>query len=200
MAEQNYSVEQDLKEAQAMVEGLDRYVTEEQLYGTVGGGGLFGGSNMPSLTIGALLMRIRRLHALSDRLSDSQKQQLEAIAAQNAKVHKEWRMHYENKMLREAKSRLDAMAAFFEECSNDPKLCARVYGPEVLRRTTVEEIKMAMEDYNMEDADLDKKMKNVDSRLRRFTQPSNFVWNDALKSAYPQTTFWWMYSEPPVEK
>jgi hypothetical protein len=94
MGEQNYSVEQDLKEAQAMADGLDRYVTEEQLYSTVGSGGFFGGGKMPSLTIGALLMRIRRLHALSDRLNDEQKQQLQAITDQNAKVHKEWRLHY----------------------------------------------------------------------------------------------------------
>jgi hypothetical protein len=103
-------------------------------------------------------------------------------------------------MVREAKSRLDAMSTFFDECTSDPKLCPRVYGPEVLRRTITEEITMAMEDYNIEDADLDKKVKNVDSRLRRFTQPSKFIWDESLKSAYPQNPFWWMYSEPPAER
>jgi hypothetical protein len=200
MAEQGYTVEQDLKEAQAMVDGLDRYVTEEQLYGTVGGGGIFGGGKMPSLTIGALLMRIRRLHVMSDRLNDTQKQQLETIATLNAKVHKEWKMHYESKMVREAKSRLDAMSTFFEECTNDLKLCARVYLPEVQRRTVVEEIRMALEDYGIEDAELDKKVKAVDARLRRFTQPSSFVWSSPLKPAYSQNQFWWMYSAPPLEE
>jgi hypothetical protein len=200
MADQRYSVEQDLKEAQAMVDGLDRYVTDEQLYGTVGSGGLFSGGKMPSLTIGALLMRIRRLHTFSDRLNDAQKQQLESIAAQNATVHKEWKLHYEGKMMREAKSRLDAMSTFFDECSRDQRLCAGVYLPEVQRRTVVEEIRMAMEDYGLEDPELDKKVKFVDSRLRRFTQPAKFVWDGDLKAAYPENQFWWMYSFPPTEE
>ena len=39
MSERKYSIEQDLREAGAMVEGLDRYIKGDQLYGTTGSGG-----------------------------------------------------------------------------------------------------------------------------------------------------------------
>ena len=50
MAEQKFSIERDVKEAQAMAAALVPYVYEDELYGRIG-------MNMPSLTIGALLMR-----------------------------------------------------------------------------------------------------------------------------------------------
>jgi hypothetical protein len=196
MAER-YTIQQDLREAKAMAESLGRYVQGDQLYGTVGGGGFFSGGRMPSLTVGALVMRLRRLEALEGRMSVEQRQTLRDIQQQHEAVRKEWRYHYEQKMTWEANSRLDAMRAFFEECSSDPKLCARVYAPEVLRRTTVEELLIAMRDLGMTDAELDKKAKATDSRLRRFTQPAPFVWASDLEPAYPQAQFWWMYSRPP---
>ncbi len=197
MADKNYAIAQDLKEAQAMVDGLDNYVRHDQLYGSIGG--LFSGGNMPSLTIGALLMRLRRLYMFEAQMSGEQRGQLEAITHKHETVRKEWRLHYDAKMLREANSRLDAMAHFFEECSSDPRLCARVYLPEVQRRTVVEEILIAMRELGMEDAELSKKVRGVDGRLRRFTQPAPFVWDSALKPVYSETQFWWMYSHPPLE-
>jgi hypothetical protein len=196
MAER-YSIEQDLREAKAMAEGLERYVQGEQLYGAAGSGGFFSGGKMPSLTVGALVMRLRRLRALEGQMNAQQRQQLREIEQKHESVRKEWRYHYEQKMVWEVNSRLDAMAAFFEECASDPKLCARVYLPEVLRRTTVEEILIAMKEMGIETRELDKKAKSTDSRLRRFTQPASFVWDQALETAYPQSQFWWMYSHPP---
>jgi hypothetical protein len=192
-----YSIDQDLREAKAMTESLTRYVQGDQLYGTVGGGGFFSGGRMPSMTVGALIMRLRRLRALQDTMTEEQRQQFAEIEQQHEAVRKEWRYHYEQKMIWEANSRLDAMKTFFEECSSDPKLCARVYGPEVLRRTTVEEILIAMKELNIEDEELTKKARGTDSRLRRFTQPSSFVWAKEMQPAYPQSEFWWMYSRPP---
>lgn len=196
MAER-YTVDQDIREAQAMVDGLERYLKGDQLYGTVGGGGIFSGGNMPSLTVGALLMRLRRLDALRDKLSEQQRQQLALITDKHNAVRKEWRYHYEQKLTWEANSRLDAMRTFFEECS-DPKLCARIYLPEVLRRTIVEECLIVLQDLNVElDDALKLKIKGTDSRLRRFVKPASFVWAAELQSAYDEKRFWWMYSRPP---
>lgn len=198
MSDNSYSFSQDLKEAKAMADALDRYVRHETLYGTVGAGGLFSGGRMPALTVGALLMRLRRLNALSDQLSDSQRQTLAVVETRNRAVHQEWRVHYEGKMTREAHSRLDAMKPFFEECASSPRLCAQVYRPEVLRRTIVEELLIAMQDYDIDSGDVVKKVRAVDGRLRSFVQADEFLWSEVLKPAYPEKQFWWMYNRPQV--
>ncbi|MCU0499571.1 MAG: hypothetical protein MUF87_19650 [Anaerolineae bacterium] len=198
MSETNYSIEQDLREAIAMVDSLERYVQQDQLYGTVGSGGIFSAGNMPKMTIGGLLMRLRRLQALSAQLDHRQRDQFTQSQTRHEQLRKEWRVHYTEKMLYEANSRLDAMRTFFEECSNDPKLCARVYQPEVLRRTIAEEILIAAHDLNLDIGEISKKARATDSRLRRFTAPSDFVWGAGLETVYPADRFWWMYHRPPM--
>ncbi|MEP7293905.1 MAG: hypothetical protein ABI835_19105, partial [Chloroflexota bacterium] len=100
MSEANYTIDRDLTEAKALADHLIPYVYEDQVYGSIGG--MFGSSNLPSLTVGALLMRLRRLHALEGQLSEAQKAQLAAIDAQNESARKEWTIHYHNKLAQEA--------------------------------------------------------------------------------------------------
>ncbi|MBC8099431.1 MAG: hypothetical protein H7Y11_08305, partial [Armatimonadetes bacterium] len=130
-------------------------------------------------------------------LTDKQREQLATLTRQHDAVRQEWRHHYEGKLVWEANSRLDAMAHFFEECAQDPKLCARVYLPEVLRRTTVAEILPALEALTTDITDIKRKAQRTDARLRRVIQPATFVWSSALQPAYPQADFWWMYARPP---
>ncbi len=195
MPEQKYSVERDLKEAKEMADALDTYVRGDELYGRIGG--VFGGGAMPSTTVGALLMRLRRLRALENRLSPAQRAELDQIEARHDAVRNEWQLHYSEKLNREANSRLDAMNHFFEECNNSPGLCAGNYLPEALRRTIVQEIARSMEGGGTASGDLTAKMRQVDSKLRRFAQPSDFIWDPALRDAYPQNPYWWLYARPP---
>lgn len=198
MAEQQYSVDTDLKEAQAMVDALESYLLDAELYGRVGGGGLFGGGKMPALTIGALLMRLRRLRMLAARLTPPQLAKLEAIEVKHAGIRKEWQQHYNAKAVREAHSRLDAIRHFFEECAQDPRLCANVYLPEALRRTVVQEIVLGLEGSDADLNELPDKLRGTDARLRRYAQPADFIWDAALEPVYPRDTFAWLYARPPV--
>lgn len=197
MGEQTYSIDKDLKEAQAMAKALVPYVYEKELYGRTGSGGMFSGGAMPTLTVGALLMRLRRLRTLRPHMNEKQQAQFDEIEARNDEVRREWAAAYEGKMVREALSRLDAMRAFFDECSQSPQLCASAYLPEALKRTIVEEIRLAMRDYRITSSEVDSKTRSTDSRLRRFTQqPSHFIWAEALQEVYPSESFWWLYHRP----
>lgn len=199
MADQTvYSIATDLKEAEAMAKNLVPYVHQDQLYGRVGGGGMFAGGAMPSLTIGALLMRLRRLRVFADRLDRAQLDRLEDLEERNTGVFKEWRAHYEAKLLKEAQSRLDAIKQFFDECDSDPRLCASVYRPEALRRTIVQEILIAMQEIGLSSDDVVRKARAVDARLRRYVTPADFLWAAELQPAYPEETFWWLYNRPPA--
>lgn len=197
MSEASYSIENDLKEAQAMTKGLESYLQGSELYGRVGSGGIFSGGTMPSLTLGALIMRLRRLRLFRDQMTPAQQSQLDAIEEQHEHTRKEWRAHYDNWLLKEANSRLDAMNPYFQEIRDTPTLAAAAYKPEAQRRTIVQEILNAMEEQGIRSADLDSKARRIDSRLRGLgLQPSDFIWASALETAYPQKVYWWLYSKP----
>jgi hypothetical protein len=197
MTEQQYAIDEDLREAEAMVKGLVPYLESDEVYGRVGGGGIFGGGSMPALTAGALVMRLRRLRLLRDQMTESQRARLDSIEDQHAEAVKEWRVHYERKLLREANSRLDAMRAFFQEASENPRTTSSNYRPEVLRRTISQEILIALADMNVSSQELAQKASQVDNRLRGIaTQATDFLWSPMLQPIYPQKDFWWLYRKP----
>jgi hypothetical protein len=196
MSELKLNLERDLKEAADMAAGLADYVRGDQVYGSMGG--MFGSGTQPALTIGALLLRLRRLHALEGKLTDAQRQQLIATDAQRAATERDWAVHYDEKLLREANSRLDAMRAYFEECSQSPRQCANSYLPEAMRRTIVQELIIEMDKRSVASEELARKLRDSDGKLRRYAQPSEFVWTQDLAPVYPKSDFWWLYMRPPV--
>lgn len=195
MSTTKYTLTRDLEEAKALADNLLPYVYGEELYGSIGG--KFGSSSMPSLTIGALLLRLRRLHALEASLTDTQKALLASIDAQNESVHSEWTQHYNSKLVAEANSRLKVIERYFDECTDDPRTCANNYLPEALRRTIVEDILATLERYNASTPELERAAKSIDSGLRRFVQPAEFIWAKELQPTYPQNVYWWLYALPP---
>lgn len=180
-----------------MVSGLERYLEGDQLYGSAGGGGIFGSGSLPALTIGALLLRLRRLEALRDRMTDAQQSRLDAATALHERVRREHRVRYTDRLRYEANSRLDAMRTFFQEASENPASAFAVYRPELLRRTIVQEILPALTQLNADTEGLTAKARRVDAQLRSVaSQPTGFLWDAALEPAYPRETFWWLYHKP----
>jgi hypothetical protein len=196
MSETTFTPETDLKEARAMVNGLEEYLKGSDLYGKAGSGGLFSMSQMPSLTVGALLMRLRRLATLSESLTPAQREELAGIEMAHETVRRAWQGHYHAKMTREALSRLKAMHTFFEELRDSPRLAASSYMPEALRRTIAQELHTALKQDGQPTEEIEEAMRAADSRLRRWVRPSDFIWAPALSPAYDSKTFWWLYSSP----
>jgi hypothetical protein len=190
-----FSPEKDLKEPEAMACGLSEYVRGDALYGSAGGG-LFGAGAMPSLTIGALLMRLRRLEALAGQLSAAQRERLSQARRTQQAVQSDWRTHYEEKASREALSRLDAIRMYFQECTSQPTLCAGAYGPEALRRTIVEELMAPLATQPADTKTVTDRARAVDAHLRGLLVVEGFVWDPALQPVYPREQFWWLYMRP----
>lgn len=198
MSETSYSTALDLKEAQAMADGLEEYVRGNELYGRAGG--FFSLSQMPSLTVGALRMRLRRLAAQRDQLSSEQAAQLDGVMFAHDRARREWRRHYDEKMEREARSRLKAMETFFEELRDNPRIAASSYLPEAMRRTIVEELLIAMREADLNVEAIERDARAIDGRLRRWVAPGEFLWSAVLSPVYPQAQFWWLYSRPNVQE
>jgi hypothetical protein len=189
MSEQSYSVEKDLKEAQAMASALVPYIYEDELYGRVA-------MNIPSLTLGALMLRLRRLRTMQNKLNNTQVATLEQLERQLEDVRKEWATHYQKKLVREGEARLRDIQGYIRECRDDPRSCVGNYPVEALRRTMIQEVLNTMGEAETEKTGLKAKAKTVDAELRRYLQPSDFIWDEQLKAIYPQDTFWWLYSRP----
>jgi hypothetical protein len=190
MTEQTYSIERDLKEARSMLKAMVPYIYEGELYGKLG-------MNMPSLTPGALLLRLRRLRALQSQLTPAQAADLEQLEAEHEALRKEWSTHYHKKLTQEIEARTRDISIYAKECDDDPRTCANSYLPEALRRTIVQEIMGIYPASELHSSGLEGKIKQADSGLRRFVRPSSFVWDEALKPVYPQETYWWLYNRPP---
>jgi hypothetical protein len=187
MSEQNYSIERDLKEAEAMAAALTPYVYEDELYGRIG-------MNMPSLTLGGLLLRLRRLRALQSQLTSAQSASLQQAEAQLHSVSREWSSHYEKKLVQETEARLRDIMTYLRESSESPRAAAGAYMPEALRRTIIQEIVDAMPD--SERGVVQARVQQVDSGLRRYLAASDFIWSALLKPVYPADRFWWLYNRP----
>lgn len=190
MSETRYNIDQDLKEAAAMAEGLEEYVRGDQLYGRTTGG--FFGGNMPALTIGGLLLRLEQLHAHQATLNPAQQAQLAAIDARHEAVRREWDYHYNLKLKQEALSRLKAMDAYFSEMQDEPRSAVNSYLPEALRRT----IAQVLANILPPDDEIKAALRKADGGLRRWTEPGDFLWATELEDVYPRDKYWWLYVHP----
>ncbi len=190
MAEQNYTIDRDLREAEAMAEALVPYVYDDELYTKLGG-------QMPSLTLGALLLRLRRLAELSPQMTDAQRERWRKIRERHDSVRAEWSQHYAAKLAREAESRLKNLDAYFEEFEDSPRSAANAYLPEALRRTIIQEILAVLPADAAREAGLEARVRKADGRLRRYVEPAPFLWSPVLAPVYPPETFWWLYHRPP---
>ncbi len=193
---EHYDFDQDLREAEAMVKGLENYLKGDELYASVSGSA-FAFGDMPALTVGALLMRVRRLHILHDRLTRSQRERLDSITTQYEGIRDAWRVHYDQKVLWEANSRLNAMHAYFADAAQTMDMAASAYRPEQLRRTIVQDILADMDTLHIRSADLDTKVREIDNRLSYIAvESTRFLWDPQLEPAYPQDAYWWLYRKP----
>ena len=148
------------------------------------------------MTIGALLLRRRRLSQLRAKLKRRDGFRLDAALAQHDELQREWRLHYEKKLKREVPSRLKVMAGFFRECSENPRDCAGAYPVEALRRTIVQEILTAMGEFGYEKSDMAASVRPADQALRRILHAGDFIWSPQLEAVYARASFWWLYASP----
>jgi uncharacterized membrane-anchored protein YhcB (DUF1043 family) len=188
-----YRLDTDLNEAVKMANALEDYVRGNELYGNAGGGFF---SKMPALTIGALAMRLHRLHALEAELSAPQRAQLHQAQAQYDSTAREWRVHFEEKARREATSRVDAMSAFFQESKQNPRSAATNYLPEASRRTIIQALLPVLDELGGADSAFVAKLKSADTALRALVQPCDFLWASPLQAVYSPQVYWWLYHRP----
>lgn len=190
----SYSIERDLNELAKMGDVLGSYIVKDELYFSIGG--MYGGGDLPQLTIGAFLLRMRRLSYFRDELTGTQAATLDKAIAQYDDMRKEWAVHYEQKINLEILSRLKMMEAFFRECRESMRSCVSAYPVEAQRRTIVQELMIGLNNDNLDTSQVNAPLHMTDGELRRFVRAGDFIWDPKLKPVYPKDTFWWLYGQP----
>lgn len=187
---QPYDYDEDLKTLALMTNRLETYVRGTEIYGNEG---MFS-SGYPAVTIGGILLRMRRLNALREFIGKTKQTTLDASILQHDNVFQEWRAHYEAKILAEAKSRLDRLQQFIEEYEENPEAYTIAFEPEQMRRTIIQEIIYMLHRINLQDDDVAKTVTTVDTQLKDIVETSDFQWHPSLETVYSSEEFWWLYS------
>jgi len=185
-----YSLKDDLQILTLMTNRLVDYVRGDEIYGNQG---MFV-SGLPVVTLGGILMRIRRLNALREHLTEASQMTLDSAILQHDKAYQDWTHHYQNKLLAEAGSRVGRIEQFVQEYQDNPRSYEVAFEPEQTRRTIVQEILYRMQSTNIENTELLEQIKDVDASLKQIVTPSNFQWAEALEEVYADDEFWWLYS------
>lgn len=190
-----YSLARDLNEFEQMIERLQDYVLGDKLYLPLSAA-YSRAATLPQLSLGVLLLRRRRLMRLRASLNPKQRERLEAALVQHDAVQDEWTLHYENKLKLEAPARLKQMRAFFRDCQENPAGCASAYPLEALRRTIVQEILLAMDEFGYGKPGLMANVAQTDIALRRLLHAGRFIWSARLEPVYSRPDFWWLHGNP----
>ncbi|HVO72120.1 MAG TPA: hypothetical protein VMT24_18850 [Aggregatilineaceae bacterium] len=182
----SYDLERDLRVLVAMAASLTPYLYESEMYGYLGG-------DLPKLTLGGLLLRLYRLSRVSDILTADQRKMVQEAQANFDTQTSQWAVHYEDKLWRELRSRIDAFNHYLNECFEDSQSCTANYPSQAEKRTMIEHLKTEMENRNALTNDLQERLAGIDRKLRQQLQESEFIFDERLSSVYPREQFWWFY-------
>lgn len=181
-----FDLERDVRALGAMAANLTPYLYEKELYGYLSG-------DLPRLTVGGLLMRLYRLSRLTDQLSAEQQNIVQDAAINLEAEQAEWGVHYELKVQQELEARLNSLSRFLEECREGNSTCAANYPSEAEKRIMIEHLRREAAELEVLTPELETRLRQVDSQLRRLLTDGPFITDPLLQEVYPRDEFWWLY-------
>lgn len=191
MVEDKYKYSHDLEIVTSMLERLENYLLSDEVYGNQG---MFI-EGLPAITIGGLLMRLRRLNALREFIGKSNQKKLDTAIARHDALYNEWTVHYEKKLHAELDSRLTRIRQFIDEVKENPRSMTVSFEPEQMRRTIIQEILYMIQRSSIEANGLKDDIVTLDTDLKPLVKKANFSWASELQTVYSPEEFWWLYSQ-----
>lgn len=188
-----YSFEQDLTYGQSTVHELEEYLLSNVLYWPMTArGGKHLAAGMTQLTIGNLLLSIRRLETAGAKLGEmiSEVTVLRHLVEQ---VREQWKSNWDKKAGAEIRSRLTQWDHYLAEMAGQQGGSHGDY-PYNIRQRVILELLLA---------EIDKPLSKeqtylaaLDQRIRSSTHPSGFLWDETLQAGFPEQPFWFLYRKP----
>ncbi|NIS81700.1 MAG: hypothetical protein GTO14_16180 [Anaerolineales bacterium] len=192
-----YLPEFNLVLAQAMLDEIEHYVITSELYWPMSMKAPVGMPPFPRFTPGALLLTLDQLEAQLDELTPLQANAYQLIKLESARMLNKWPVALERKATQELRSRLNLWQAYLidlEERNDTPGNYVR----EVRNRVIFERIS-DLAARQAEAKTYIEAMPSVDSRLRAFFDPGDFIWDPRLRTIYPTPTYWFLYGTPKIQ-
>ncbi len=172
----------ELAKAQYMVRDLDAYLHSDVLYWHVAEPNPLG-SQMPQLTIGALLEALVRAEA-----GGADATALAATRTEHDRIRAAHAALYVRKTIHELHARLDAWREYLDD---DDRKTPVFYAQDVHVRAKI---------YLMENAlggevplEVRQYRERLDQDLFEIFIPGEFVWDSRLQTAFPKSRCWWLY-------
>lgn len=167
---------------------LEEYLLSPEVYWSLRAAPPEGGSSYPSLTLGNVILALRRLrgmlgneefatHALSDRIHT---------------LRTKWQVAWEQKAVHEFQARLTLWRDFLEDFRRFPEENKDRYKYEVQRRVLLELLEE--EAGTLPDTFLEL-LQGLDQVLRYHLVRGSFIWEVKLESAFPDERFWYLYGD-----
>lgn len=191
------NLEHDLLVVEATAIELKSYLLGESIYWALGKPRP-GDYYLPRGTLGGLLMRLHRLETLRDQLPGEARERLHTASATVEEELERWRVQAEEKAIREIKTRISSWQRFIEELEGNPQRYAPEYPTQVEGRTALAFLIPFAGD--AADEHMARQVGAADSLLQTLPAAHTFVWDDALRPAYPEDDFWWLYFKPLAEE
>jgi hypothetical protein len=182
------SHESEFNYLRAGLDLLDSYVLSNDLYWPIGIKAPIGSAPYPQLTLGNLLLSLKRLRA--HPLSLEQQAGLTKLEQELLNLQTKWRVAWEAKAAREFSALLNLWRDFLEEYRGNPENHADRYSYEVNRRVLLE--LLAPQTPKVPQAEL-VMLVGLDNLVKAYFSPGSFVWDADLSIGFPPQPYWYLY-------
>lgn len=187
---------QDLDIVEAMSVEMGDYLDSDVLFWPISQKA----ATMPMLTLGGYLMREQRLQALSDQLSEVDRERLANTIQRFNGALANRVVRFETKANHELEARLRQWQEYLRDLDRGTADKTSNYATAVETRAMIEALirRLQMPPYQLNDQSL-KHLAVLDTTLRDRWRPGDFVWPAGWEAAYPRTEDWWLYGALPTK-
>jgi len=182
----------------AMAEDLDDYLKSNELFWEPNRRRP-GGPDLPKLTLGGLLLALRRLETLREHLTPDQSHALTRARREMDYQKRQWRTRYQTKLARDLRSRLDAWAWYLDDCKQQGEAVTAHYTRQVETRAKADLLLDEAGEIGLDVAELRQRQVALDERLRADFHSGDFCWAGELAAGFPVDRFWYLYGHPGTE-
>lgn len=176
--------EADLHYLKQAVPELKSYLLSKELYWPVSGQHEPG---LQRLTVGNVLLTEARLKAYPHpEISAGWGDLYEQIAA----VRRDWRTHWQNKVLHEFPSRLNIWRDHLKQLHTSESTFRQHYPTQIRQRAILH---LLLEEIGVHDLTEREILRGLDGSLRLATVPGPFAWEPELAGGFPPEIYWFLY-------
>jgi ubiquinone biosynthesis protein UbiJ len=190
--ELEHLITRDAALCEAMADELDDYLKSSQLFWEPDRRWP-GGAKLPKLTLGGLLLALRRLETLRDRLDPDWSRALTRAGQELAFQKSHWRVRCQAKLARDLRSRLDTWAWYLDDCEAQGESAIVHYARQVETRVKIELLLDEVAQIKLDVRDERQRQRVLDERLRADWRPGDFCWLEALAAGFPPERFWYLW-------